>query len=239
METWLGYLRFIPDYIADLIALVAQPKSFLRARNDVSGDNWIKALQFFFISCVLSVVLQISYIARNANLFDLLGRSVIIWASGVFLMALAIKLSWALVGGKASFSSVVLTHFYAYSVYLLLANFATMAFMGALNIYSPDYASRVIIMTQTKDIATAMHESLSTPVQPGVFLISIIYSWALGAATIAWTVAVWGAYRQLCNVLSRWRSFLAFLICIPLGIPFYAVYFLISAGGLIFRGVSK
>ena len=143
MEVILKYLEFIPAYAADLIALLTAPKTFLKSVNVATDTNWSRALRFFVFSAVASFLLirlsGLPYQAKDENFLVGLSKSVVLWAVGVLFGAAAIKISWKLTGGKASFDSILLTHMYVVSVSLLSINCITLAesgLVGRSNFYS-------------------------------------------------------------------------------------------------------
>jgi hypothetical protein len=221
MEAFLKYLEFFPAYIIDLVALITSPKTFLKNRNR-GDENWPTALRFFGFSAIISfILLQFSNTLSPKGDTVLMNIAKDAIFSGVYMLfgAAAIKVSWKLVGGKASFDSILLTHIYCLFMFILISLVLTLIGNGLVKIIFPDIYDAAIKLTQ-KGIAksifdtftdiNAKQQSLKGITGTEIVILSvIIFITSLG--NFIWIIATWGAYRDLNNA-SRARSFVAFII---------------------------
>jgi hypothetical protein len=223
MEKWLEYLRFIPAYVIDLVALISGPKSFLSSRNSPSDENWVRALQFFLISSVISLVLDTSRASgKQAEFYSLLGQNLVEDAIAVLAFALCIKVSWTLVGGKAPLSSFILIQLYSVSSFDIAISIHRLAELRAIDIFAPN-ATKLENVLEERDFAIKMHKLFATKdeiAEQGLAgpIIQVLSTLIILSLLFAWIAAIWGAYRDL-NRLSRQRSLVAFVLLILLGIP--------------------
>jgi hypothetical protein len=223
MEAFLKYLEFMPAYVIDLVAVLTSPKTFLKTRNR-GDENWPTALRFFGFSAILGfILLQFAttpspLLPKDTVLINI-AKAIVLWGVYILFGAAAIKVSWKLVGGKASFDSILLTHIYCLSMFILIALVLTLIGNGLIKIISPDIYDAAVKMDKT-GISKSIFELFTDgniQQQPSkgvegakiVILSAIISITSLG--NCIWVIATWGAYRDLNNA-SRARSFVAFII---------------------------
>lgn len=223
MDALLKYLEFIPAYVIDLVAALTSPKTFLKNRNR-GDENWPTALRFFGFSAILGFILlqfatPSSLLPKDNNV--LINIAIAIVFCGVYILfgAAAIKVSWKLVGGKASFDLILLTHIYCLSMFILISLVLTRIGNGVINIISPDIYDTAAKMEQN-GIGKSIFElftddNIQQQTYKGaegakIVIVLVIISITLLGNCI-WIIATWGAYRDLNNA-SRARSFVAFII---------------------------
>ena len=199
------------------------PKTFLKNRNR-GDENWPTALRFFGFSAILGFILL--HFSNTTPLFPKgdsalinIAKAVVFWGVYILFGAAAIKVSWKLVGGKASFDSILLTHIYCLFMFILISSVLTLIGNGIVKIVFPDIYDTAIKLTQN-GIAKSIFETFTDvnakqQLLKGItgteiaILSVIIFITSLG--NFIWIIATWGAYRDLNNA-SRARSFVAFII---------------------------
>jgi hypothetical protein len=93
----LQYLKFIPNYAVDLMALLLGPKRFLAAGSAVTPENLTKALLFFLISSVIALIVRSYAIESPTDFTTLLLRSALAWGASLLVTAAIAAASWAIV----------------------------------------------------------------------------------------------------------------------------------------------
>jgi hypothetical protein len=230
MADVLQYLKLVPDFAVDFVNLLASPKTFLADHNKGDANEWPKALLFFLICTAISSVLQALYVTGVPEFAILLLRSVVVWGIGGLLFSVAIKAAWMIVGGRAPFASIFLTHLYVYSIFILILNLGTMAQMNLLGLFRKRQYDSAQAMVREGDLGAILRAPApAAPDDPVSIALNIIILFT-GALFIGWIVLTWGAYRKL-NAASRRRSGAAFLICGLLSVPVHAFLFVITRGG--------
>jgi hypothetical protein len=224
MEAILKYLGSLPSFVPDFLAIVSGPKTFLRSRNTDTPENWGLALRFFWISGIIFLIISqmaASVISGNTHLLVDLIKLTVVQALSTLVAAAVIKLGWTLVGGKAPFRRLVLTHLYVHSV-LWIAVAVLVLYMAAVfrSTTDPQILSELHNDWFKDGGVIARHEwSPADPrfsalggLDPGSFEVLMDF-WYIGtfAAIVGWLFLTWGAYRELNNA-SGLRSLGAFII---------------------------
>jgi hypothetical protein len=169
--------------------------------------------------------------------FFAISKLIVLAAAGAFAIAVAIKLSWRIVGGRATFNSILLTQFYVYSGYIIILSFMNLILAGVLAIFYPDYYSELTKVTE-KGLAHMFNQQISNPEDlsaifkkyPNLLLFQTAVSFFVDFVFLYWLIAIWGAYREL-NSASRARSLAAFIICGLISVPTLGLMLLLAAGG--------
>ncbi len=207
---------------SDLVALITSPKTFLKNRNR-GHENWPPALRFFGFSAILGFILlqfsntPIPFLPKDNNVLMNIAKATVFWGVYILFGAAAIKVSWKLVGGKASFDSTLLTHMYCFSMFILIAIIFALIGNGLIKSIFPDFYDASVKLSQ-KGIASMLvdiKEQQQYVAEMGVGGIKMVVLSFIGFLTslgyCIWIIATWGAYRDLNNA-SRSRSFVAFII---------------------------
>jgi hypothetical protein len=228
----LQYLKLIPSYALDLIALLLGPKRFLAGRNAVTPENWTKACLFFIISAVIALIFRAYGVESPTDFTTLLLRSALAWGAALLVAAAVIAASWAIVRMPVAVQAVLLTHAYVLAIVIITINLSVAAEANLIAMYRPELYAKVrsIYRAEQFDYSEVGRLAQSHPLPPddpvarGIEVIQILTV----AACFAWLIATWGAYRHL-NGASRARSAVAFIVCLVLCVP------VILVGGLITR----
>jgi hypothetical protein len=192
------------------------------------------ALQFLGIS-ILLCVLATSLSGKEFDAVRILGRAVVIGAMNVIMLSLAMRAGWALVGGKAALSSIVLMNFYAFAILTLFVTLSNLALSGALRIFWPDYLTTAV----TNDVRGAFDASAKAFKSDRTYAVLMyIVMGILDTFMLIGLIVVWGVYHRL-NGLSRARSFAAFIMCSIFGSIALATGALMGFGGQPPFGPSK
>ena len=164
-------------------------------------------------------------------------REIVFWAIGTLFLAAAIKISWRMVGGRASFNSILLTHLYGFSGFLLISACYSLIFAGLIAIFYPGYYSEILRMAE-KGLANMFSQIISNPdavssileKYPTLRRFEMVSNTILDFVMLSWIIVIWGAYREL-NKASRARSFAAFILCGFISVPTFGILLLLTAGG--------
>jgi hypothetical protein len=247
MEALLKYLAFAPAYAMDLAGLLASPKTFLKTKIREGDQDWAEALTFFAISIIIAFLIQTTgvnliqatTVKLDPAILTGLMRAILLSAICTLVIAVLIKIAWRFVGGRAPLHSILLTQFYVFSAYVLIMCCIALIFVSLHALFYPGYYHDVSRMTHEgffnvlyQVINNPDTASLLSPVKyPGLLQLGIVMLGISCLVSVAWTIAIWGAYRQL-NEASRIRSFAAFILCGMFSVPCFGILLLLIAGGL-------
>jgi hypothetical protein len=201
IEKILGYL---PQYLADFGSLVSGPKRFIAQKNTVAEDTFVHSLLFLGISLVLVVLMTAPLLPPGEDLWAFLAMSAVTSLLAVSLYAVALRIAWRLVGGKATVRSFFVTYAYFFSVFTIVFTVVLLVGEGFFKVSAPELYRQVIDAKLKKQPMPDLSGS-SVPLNS---LFILVGGWLLIGA---WGFIAWGAYRQL-NGLSKWRSFFALTI---------------------------
>ena len=218
---------YIPKYILDLGSLLASPKQFLAgqlgsARDD--PDTVIgRAFAFLGVSIFLVVTAQAPLLAPGDNLLIRAGSTGIISLIVVSLWAVALRVAWWMVGGRAPTRSFLMVSSYFFGTLLVVISILSLIVEGFVKVFDPEvYSTLQEAAREGKSFWE--HSSLLQNVDSPVLRIAA-WTFALSYAALSlWGFIVWGAYRNL-NGLGRWRSFLALIFMGPFA---WVIYFVQS-----------
>lgn len=238
MADMLQYLKLLPGYALDLIAVLLGPKQFLADRNTVSSENLARALLFFLISAAIALIFRSYGLESPTDFTTLLLRSALAWGAALLVAAAVIVASWAIVRRPVAIPAVLLTHAYVLGVVLIMINLSIAAEANLVAMYRPELYDRIrtVYRAQQFDYAEVERLTQSHPLPPGdsvgegIAAIQFV-AWAV---ILAWLIATWGAYRRL-NGASRIRSALALVVCFALWLPVVQVGNLITRHGFSLR----
>jgi len=195
------FLIQIPKYITNFEGVFVSPKTFIGRRNRSNDDSLPKALTFLAISTVFAALLNLSLIPDEENLWEFMTFQAVANLLWVILVAVALRMAWSCVGGRAPFVSFLITYSYYFGVMLVLIKLTHLCALGILKVFEEDLFNNVIAIASGADIPLELHTS--APVIIAFLLLGTGY---IGFGV--WLIVGWGAYRQL-NGLSKFRSFLA------------------------------
>lgn len=214
-------LAYLPQYLKDFGLLVSGPKQFMVQKNTGAEDVFNQALVFLGVSLVLVVVMTVPLLPPGTDLWAYVGAKAIVFVLAVTLYAVALRVAWRLVGGKAPVRSFFVTYAYFFSAIAVVFTVFLLFGRGVFKVLAPDLYGQVIEAKLNKqpipDISGSSVPLISFGIHvAGFFLLSL------------WGLIAWGAYRQL-NGLSKWRSFVALNISGILGAPIVAVVFFVES----------
>ena len=214
-------LTYLPQYIADFGSLLSGPKRFIAEKNATAEDSFEKALLFSAISLVLVVVMFAPLRPAGKDLWTHVGGLAVTSLLAVSLYAVALRLAWRVVGGKATVKSFFVTYAYFFSaLFVIFAGFLLLS-EGVFKVLEPELHAAVL---EAKASKQPMPDLSGTSVPTVSFLI-LITGYLL--ATV-WGVVAWGSYRAL-NGLSKGRSFVAFIIMGLFGWIIGAIVFFVAS----------
>ena len=215
-------LKYLPQYFKQFGSLLSRPKRFMGHKNTTAEEAFSESLLFLAISIVLVVVMTAPLLPTNKNIWTNLCGIAVVALLGVSLFAVALKISWRLVGGKASVRSFFVTYAYYMGVIIVIFPLVILLSQGVFKVFDPELYAKILEAEAKNapmpDMAGKKLPLISFAIQVGGYLCLSV-----------WSFIGWGAYRQL-NDLSKGRSFGAFLIMDPLALLVAAlVYFVATA----------
>ncbi len=213
-------LKYIPTYLNDFLSLAGSPKEFISSRNTENIENNLaNALVFLGITLCLIWLLQAPLIEKD-DFFARLASALVLLLLNVVLYSAAFRLSWSIVGGKASLKAFIITYAYFTSGLIFIITIFYMISSGITKVFSPDLFE--ILLTQNPQAILDANPFGDTGFVVGlcVFVAGLIIG------TI-WGCIGWGAFRQL-NGLSKWHSLRALLLVSFFSLPVTGLTYFIS-----------
>jgi len=216
-------LKILPAYLSDLFAITISPKKFLNTRNLKDNKILEQSALFFAISLALTFLLQTPLLPINQNPLYLFVELLIIEIILVFLMAVVLRFSWFVVGGKANLMALFIYCLYISGPMTLI--FVAFSLLGdtSFRLFDPQgYLLNKKIAASVGQVGSA--EITTTPELLNILNIFLL----LGlAAVYGWLTIAWGAFRQI-NLTTRLKSFIAYLLFNILLIPLYGVALILA-----------
>ena len=126
----------------------------------------------------------------------------------VILAAAALRLAWWCMGGRAPFTSFLITYCYYFGVTLVLVKILHLFVLGTLKTFEPEVFESLLALSRGQ-IPAATEFSSTLP-------LAILFIGYTGV--VIWLIIGWGVYREL-NRLSKIRSLWAGIIFLLLSIP--------------------
>jgi hypothetical protein len=219
----------IPKYLFNFFDLVSGPKRFVRKRNVYNDQSLTEAMTFLAISFVLTLILKVPFVSADVFWWHMatLGLQALIEMA---LLATALRLAWTLVGGRAPFGRFFITFCYYYAVGLIGLEVFTVLAYGIAKVWDLELYALLVEAYKGKSFgnpklqAYVVKAAGSGDFEKLLPLAAVnLMIWLGVAALLAWTIAGWGAYREL-TTLTKKRSVLAGIISICL----YPIVFLLT-----------
>jgi len=214
-------LAYLPQYLTDFGSLISGPKRFMAEKNTKAEDTFVQSLVFLGVSLVLVVVMTAPLLPPGKDLWTYLVAEAVMFLLGVSLYAVALRVAWRLVGGKATVRSFFVTYAYFFGALVVVITVFMLLSEGVFKVLAPDLYAQVIEAKLNKQPMPDVSGS-SVPL---VSFFILVVGFFLGSV---WGFVAWGAYRQL-NDLSKWRSFVALMISGLLAWPIAAVMFFVES----------
>lgn len=197
-------LKYLPNYLTDFAAVFGGPKRFIEQKNINADDTFHNALLFLAVSLVVVVLMTAPLLPPGKELWAYLVAQAVTTLVAVSLFALALRLSWRVVGGRATFRSFFVTYAYYFGVIFVLLTLWLLLGSGILKVGDPALYAKLRASQVSGQRAPELLESTLFFVYLGVLGVGFILS-------AVWGFIGWGAYRQL-NGLGKGRSFVAMMI---------------------------
>jgi hypothetical protein len=205
-------LAYAPRYFSDLLQLISKPKTFLAECEPDSQSLLARALTFWLITIVGLLLLQIPLTLDNASIGLLIGRTVIFWVVLNIMQTIAIRVAFALVGGRGQWRHYLAINLYALAVGEIITVIAVSVSKGIILVKEPKlYAGYDGFLTDmamggwifdTAKLDVLVHSDMA---------LALIAFYLLMLVAVVWFVAVWGAFRRIAAV-PKWRSGLALVL---------------------------
>lgn len=214
-------LRYLPRYLGELGSVLARPKSFVGNKNLDAKNSVAESIVFLGLSCAVVVVMTAPLLPSHIGAVNYFASQATVLLISVVLVALCLRLTWRVVGGRASVSNFFSIYAYyagatavVFTVFVLIAE-------GLFKVAEPEFYSAFVK-------ARAEGRELPELSNSDVFLVYVGVLTAGLIVTLLWSFVGWGAYRRL-NGVSKVRSAIAFLLMVPLGGLVLAVGFLVAS----------
>ncbi len=207
LAQWL--LTQIPKYLSDFVSTFSSPKTFVGARNMPTDDFRSEALTFLAISFVFAVLLHTPLMSDEFRLWEILvlnGVANLLW---VILVAAALRLAWWCMGGRAPFTSFLITYCYYFGVTLVLVKILHLCVLGVLKTFQPE-VFEILRDFSRGQIPESTEFSSTLP-------LAILFIGYTGV--VIWLIVGWGVYRELnglSKIRSLWAGIIFSLLCGPL-----------------------
>jgi hypothetical protein len=219
----------IPKYLFNFFNLVSGPKRFVRKRNVYNDQSLTEATTFLAISFVLTLILKTPFIP-DVNFWQYIATLGLQALIEIALLTAVLRLAWTLVGGNAPFGRFFITFCYYYAVGIIGLQAFTVFAYGIAKVWDPELYGLLVEAYKGKSFSNPkMQPYLERAGGSGDFkkllpLVAVSLMLLLGwAALLAWTIAGWGAYRELTTVTKK-KSVLAGIMFICL----YPIVFLLT-----------
>lgn len=220
----------IPKYLVNFFKLVSGPKRFVRKKNVYNDKSLTEALTFLAVSFVITLILKTPLIPSDVNFWQYIATVGLLTLIEMALLATALRFSWELVGGRAPFGRFLITFCYYYAVSLIGLQVFTILAYGFAKVWDPGLYAVLIEAYKDKGFRnTNLGEYVAKAAASGdirkllpLAAVSLMM-WLGMAALLAWTIAGWGAYREL-TTLAKKKSVWAGVIFICL----YPIVFLLN-----------
>ena len=186
----------IPKYVSNFYILFVSPKRFVGARNMSDEKSLAEAFTFLAVSFIFALLFHIPLMPDDVNLLKFLGVQGVANLLWVVFAAAGLRLAWKCMGGRAQFTSFLITYCYYFGVTLVLIKILHLFVLGIFKTFYPDVyeALKYLLLGVMAELAEDL------PVFP--FLVVFGGYIAVGI----WLFLGWGAYREL-NGLTKIRSF--------------------------------
>ncbi len=220
-EITTRFIKYFPQYLNEFGSILSGPKRFMAKRELHTSRLFYNSLHFLVLSLFVTVVARAPLLLPEDNLWIFLGSQAILCLMSVVLFAASLRLSWRIVGGKATFRSFFVAYAYFYGVIFVMTICVFLIAEGTFKFLEPELYIEVrnAIINNTKQ--PTIHSSV-------IYIPLVILTVGYVALSV-WYIVAWGAYRQL-NQLSKRHSVAAFLISVPFNaLAFGAVFFASSA----------
>jgi len=194
----------LSKYVVEFLDLLCHPKKFLALKNGNPDEELDRALIFMGLSFAIGVALN-GALTTQITWTEFLFVRPVWFLLYIVILAAALRFSWLCVGACAPFLGFLVTFLYYMGVLTVMVCAVLAPLEAIFKHFDPTGYGKFIDLIHFR---SAQHrDALSSPwlAAPisGILLVNIM--------ELAWTVAVWGAYRKLTDA-SRLRSFLAFVI---------------------------
>ena len=213
-------VKYIPTYSNDFLSLAGSPKQFISSRNTENIENNLaNALAFLGITLCLIWLLQAPLIEKD-EFFARFASALVLLLLNVVLFSAAVRLSWSIVGGKASLKAFIITYAYFTSGLIFIITIFFMISSGITKVLSPDLFE--ILLTQNPQ--TILDADLFADTGFVVGFCFLVAGLIIGNI---WGLIGWGAFRQL-NGLSKKHSLGALFLVSFFSLPVTGLTYFIS-----------
>lgn len=222
------WIEFLVENFKSYGAILINPKKFFVNHTFENPKNLRDAFLFtlLFVSLTMLVylptilgpkktILISNKIDGSLYIVEVLALTLLL----IVIYALAIHVSWWMVGGKALFTHILTIYSYYFGV--LIFAFGLLHLSNVAILYGINQTSYEVFIDYTEII---YNEGLYQLVKkyPAEFSLYFIPHIVFG---LGWGIWGWGAYRHISRINSKWKSVLALILTGVLSTPILYIYF--------------
>lgn len=210
--------KYFPRYARDVGRLLCRPKKFLATRIASSDKTFRDALLFVTVSGALVVLATAPMVRGDQDVLEYLVARLLQLFIAVPALALLLRGTWHLVGGRAPLVAFFEICAYLAGVAVLIFALFEIVAEGCLKL-DPTLHARMQ--------APKTHEDLDLLYSSGFGRVYLGVSLAGFLFVVGWLVVGWGAFRQIAKV-SKIRSVFVFIVTMPVALAVAALVFLLG-----------
>jgi hypothetical protein len=222
----------VPRSLDAFVRILSGPKRFLQDLPMASRTTLPNALTFACLSFSLAFLLEVPFLESASDLWSAFAVSLIFLVIATVVGAAVWKLSFRIVGGRASFRDHLVLSLYVTGPFSVLWSLMSAAPKGLVRIAAPTLYplfKRFMDASLTGvDFVNGIGQFVplfeSKPV-----LVALATAYLLICVDTVWLVLCWGAFRHL-NRTTRLRSGVALFISLILSLPMNAIVLLAQRG---------
>lgn len=209
-------LSELSRYLESLVGLLSGPKSFVRRRGGDREKSLVQSFTFLGVSFGLYSLLLSSLRSPKDFLQQTAPDAIGILVASLLYVGV-LRISWRMVGGKASFDKHLIIFLYYSGVGLLIAGACLLLTLGMVRSLYPKLfeALKIYILVGGSQGDALLKQQIDAMVEAGnvagLLLSALIVGGLPPAAVWIWTYIGWGAYREL-NRASKRASAMAFIV---------------------------
>jgi hypothetical protein len=212
-------LKQLPAYLPDLVSLVTGPKTAIQRWIEETKGDLARPLIFVAVSVAIGFLLQLPQLGKEHDFATLVASMAVFKVLALLLFAAIIHFLFRVVGGRASFATTFSSYLYIVSPLYLLGVILETARIGVLRAYDP-----VVAAAERLDPAHLFADlermRAFDSAAPGLALAYFLLICAQIIVFLGWSIACWGALRQLHGV-ARWRSTVAGIATLAAAMVFF------------------
>jgi hypothetical protein len=217
IEKIIGYM---PQYATDFGRLLLSPNDFIGQRNSDSDQDFANALLFVALSLCLATIM--SSPTQAGDVWTSLARMGTLQFLALILTAIALRISWFLVGGTATVRRFVTSYAYISGVFIVIMTTVQLFGAGVFKVLDPE------LFQQIREADLHSRPLTTNPWDSSGYIASLVILFFGYLTLFAWSLGTWKVFEEM-NKLTFGRSAAAFIIFSALGWLNAAVVFFFAS----------